>query len=197
MIFVLLPLTGAIIGWITNIMAIRMLFRPREPLRLWPLPIVMQGLVPRRRTELAENVADIVAEQLFSVDELTKRLDVPQLQFEVEKLVKNAVEDWCSQKMTLLPSGIRNYCSNMLRDVIAAEVAGQFPSIAQAVFTHMREQVDVRAVVMEKINGLDLAEIEELVKQVAKKELSQIEWLGALLGLIIGLLQAFILWWLA
>ena len=65
MTFIFLPLTGALIGWITNLLAIRLLFHPRRPLRLWPLPFKIQGLLPKRREELAENIADIVSEQLF------------------------------------------------------------------------------------------------------------------------------------
>ncbi|HHX75269.1 MAG TPA: DUF445 family protein [Firmicutes bacterium] len=188
--FVLLPLTGALIGWITNVLAIRLLFRPRFPLRLWPLPFTLQGVIPRRREELAANVADIVAEQLFSVDELTERLDLPRLQAEVEQTVKEAVRQWCAAKLTFLPGGLRHYFSDVLRDVAAAEVARQFPAMARSFFVQMRAQVDIRTVVREKINAFDLEEVEVLVKQVARRELAQIEWLGAVFGFLIGVFQA-------
>lgn len=190
MLFILLPVTGAIIGWMTNVIAIRLLFRPLEPVRLWPLSVSFQGLIPRRREEIAANVGEVVAEQLFSVDELTERLDMPVLQKEVERKVRIAVERWCSRKMGMFPATVRDYCSGVLRDLVAAEVARQFPAIAGGVFSHMREQVDVRAVVADKINALPLDDVEALVLSVARRELKQIEWLGALLGFVIGLLQA-------
>ena len=90
MIFVFLPITGAIIGWITNVLAIRLLFRPLNVVKLGPF--TLQGLIPKRRGEIANNVGDVVAQQLFSVDELTSRLDMPVLQKEVEQVVKKAVD---------------------------------------------------------------------------------------------------------
>jgi uncharacterized membrane protein YheB (UPF0754 family) len=194
MIFVLLPLTGAIIGWITNVLAIRFLFRPLQPLQLGPFRF--QGLIPKRRGEIADTVGDVVAEQLFSLEELTGRLDMPVLQQEVERAVRRAVDGWCAEKMTLLPQGVRQMVNNMLRDMVAAEVARQFPQLAGHFFTRMREQVDVRRIVADKINGLSLAEVEGLVLALSRRELRQIEFLGAVLGLLIGVIQALLVWWL-
>ena len=196
MIFVLLPLTGAIIGWITNVLAIRLLFRPLYPVRFGPLRIVLQGLIPKRRPQIAETVGEVVAAQLFSVDELAAQVDMPSLQLEVERMVKAAVERWCGEKMNLFPGPVRQYCSHVLRDMVAAEVARQFPQMTNVLFSRMREQVDVQAIVTEKINELSLNEVEDLVLTVARRELKQIEWLGACLGFVIGLLQALLVSWL-
>lgn len=195
MIFVLLPLTGAVIGWITNVLAIRLLFRPLHPVRLGPL--VFQGLIPKRREQIAINVGDVVARQLFSVDELAARLDMPVMQQEVERVVREAVECWCEEKMMMLPGAVRQMFSNKLRDMVAAEVARHLPQMSELFFTRMGEQVDIRTVVADKINALPLNEVEGLVLTVASRELKQIELLGALLGLAIGLLQAVLVYWLA
>jgi uncharacterized membrane protein YheB (UPF0754 family) len=85
---------------------------------------------------------------------------------------------------------LRQYCSNYLRDTVAAEVAAHFPAIVGGLLDRMQTQVDVRQVVAEKINALPLSEVERLVLAVARRELKQIEWLGAVLGFFIGLLQA-------
>ncbi|NLZ93087.1 MAG: DUF445 family protein [Firmicutes bacterium] len=193
MSIILLPLTGAVIGWITNVLAIRLLFRPQKPLRLWPIPINVQGLIPRRRTELAVSIGEIVAQELFNVDELINRLNLPELQKEMENLVKRTVEEWCNNKMSRFPVSIRTYCSSRLRDWVAEEVAKQFPIMAEGVFSHMQQQVDVSAVVAEKVNALSLSEVEELILRVSRRELKQIEWLGAVLGFIIGLLQLLVI----
>jgi len=182
------PVIGAFIGWITNLIAIRLLFRPLEPLKIGPL--TFQGLIPKRREQIAAAVGQVVADKLFSVSELTDRLDLPALQQDADRAVRKVVEEWCRAKMGLLPEALRQYCSNYLRDTVAAEVASRFPAIAGSILSHMQAQVDVRQVVAEKINGLPLPEVERLVVAVARRELKQIERLGAVLGFIIGLLQA-------
>ncbi|MCL5981800.1 MAG: DUF445 family protein [Firmicutes bacterium] len=193
MIFLFLPLIGAFIGLITNMMAIRLLFRPLEPFKLVPL-VTFQGLIPKRREQIADAVGQVVAGQLFSVSELTAQLNISELQREADRAVRKAVEEWCQGKMGLLPEGLRQYFSNYLRDTVAAEVAARFPAIAGIMLTRMQEQVDVRQIVSDKIKALPLAEVEGLVMVVARRELRQIEWLGAVLGFVIGLLQALLVY---
>jgi uncharacterized membrane protein YheB (UPF0754 family) len=188
MIYVFIPIVGAFIGWITNMIAIRLLFRPLEPLKVGPL--TFQGLIPKRRGQIAVAVGQVVADKLFSMSELNARLDFPALQKDADRAVRKVVEEWCRGKMGLLPEGLRQYCSNYLRDTVAAEVAAHFPAIVGGLLDRMQTQVDVRQVVAEKINALPLSEVERLVLAVARRELKQIEWLGAVLGFFIGLLQA-------
>ncbi|MDW7652201.1 MAG: DUF445 family protein [Bacillota bacterium] len=195
MVFVLLPLIGAGIGWITNVLAIKLLFRPLHPVRIGPFSV--QGLIPKRRDQIAANVGDVVAERLFSVDELASRLDGPALQREVELIVKNAVDNWCNKKMVMLPGSVRQYCNNALRDLIATEVARQFPKMTEMFFTRIRDQVDVKVIVADKIIALSLTDVEGLVLDVARRELKQIEVLGAVLGFIVGLFQALLVYFMA
>ena len=194
MIFVLLPLTGAVIGWVTNVLAIRLLFRPLQPFRLGPL--TFQGLIPKRRGQIAYTVGDVVAEQLFSVDELAEQLDMPAIRRKMEWLVCIAVDRWCVEKIGMLPKSVRQTLSQRLSDLVTAEVVHQFPQMVELLITHMREQVDVRVIVERKINALPLLEVERLVLSVARSELKQIELLGAVLGFLIGLLQALLVFWL-
>lgn len=196
MVFILLPIIGALIGWITNYIAIRLLFRPLEPMRLWPFPITFQGLIPKRKGQIADTVGQIVAERLFSVEELTAQLDMPKLQAEAGKTAREAVGRWCDQKMGLLPGSLRDYCSSYLRDAVAAEVAKEFPKMTETFFLRMREQVDVQGIVADKLNALSLDDMEEVVLTVARRELKQIEWLGGVLGFMIGLVQALIAYFL-
>ncbi len=70
--------------------------------------------------------------------------------------------------------------SSRLLDV----VAGRMPDIVEA--------LDIRSMVAERIDSLDMAEVERLVLQVAQKELAWITWLGGLLGAIIGLVQSLV-----
>lgn len=54
-------------------------------------------------------------------------------------------------------------------------------------------EIDIAGVVEEKINGMDVHEFEKLVLSVMKKELNAIVNLGALIGLVIGLINLLVL----
>ncbi|NPV27094.1 MAG: DUF445 family protein [Firmicutes bacterium] len=52
--YIAIPLISALIGWLTNVIAIRLLFRPVEPIKLPLLNYELQGLIPRRQAEIAK-----------------------------------------------------------------------------------------------------------------------------------------------
>ena len=68
----LLPLIAAVIGWGTNYLAVRMLFHPREEMRILGLRI--QGVFPKRQQALAEKLGQLVARELFSMEDVRRHL---------------------------------------------------------------------------------------------------------------------------
>lgn len=69
------PLIGAFIGYLTNRIAIRMLFRPLKKWTIGPLRIPMTpGVIPSKRHEFAENIGTMVGEHLLTDEELTSAL---------------------------------------------------------------------------------------------------------------------------
>jgi uncharacterized membrane-anchored protein YjiN (DUF445 family) len=68
---VLPPLVGGVIGYITNDLAIRMLFRPFKPVVLgrFRLPLT-PGIVPRHQAELAVALGAEVERRFFNADDL-------------------------------------------------------------------------------------------------------------------------------
>ncbi len=74
-IYVLPPLLGAGIGYLTNALAIRMLFRPLTEKRVFGIKIPLTpGIIPKYRYQLAENIGDMVSRELLSHDLLLKHL---------------------------------------------------------------------------------------------------------------------------
>lgn len=66
---------GAFIGAMTNFIAIRMLFRPHQPIFIgkWQLPFT-PGLIPKRRDEIAHQLGNIVVDHLLTANGLTKKI---------------------------------------------------------------------------------------------------------------------------
>ena len=77
--WILPPLLGALIGYVTNRIAIKMLFRPLNPKRLFGVHIPLTpGVIPRNRYDLARTIARMVSEQLLSPQALKEQLDTPE-----------------------------------------------------------------------------------------------------------------------
>lgn len=75
MIFKILlpPILGGIIGYITNAIAIKMLFHPRKPIYIgkWRLPLT-PGLIPKEKHRVAQSIGKVISEQLLDCDTLQK-----------------------------------------------------------------------------------------------------------------------------
>ncbi len=70
------PLLGALIGYVTNYIAIRMLFRPLRPWRVFGLRLPLTpGIIPAKRGELAEKMGDMVGSHLLTSEDVGRALE--------------------------------------------------------------------------------------------------------------------------
>ena len=59
---------SGLIGYVTNVLAIKSLFRPIRPVKVGPFSI--QGLIPKRRFDVAQSIGSMVASELLIQDDL-------------------------------------------------------------------------------------------------------------------------------
>lgn len=82
------PLLGAMIGYVTNYIAIRMLFRPLRAWRIFGLRVPLTpGIIPSRRQELAQRIGDMVGSHLVTAEEVAGALQKPGFQGELRQAV--------------------------------------------------------------------------------------------------------------
>jgi uncharacterized membrane protein YheB (UPF0754 family) len=128
-IFIILPIIGALIGWITNYIAIKMLFHPRKKI------LGFQGIIPKRKKILSEKISQASLSFLPSkIDKLTK---IPYLGEKIQNYIKKEIKT--------------------------------------------------------NVNKIEDKELEKIIYNISKKELRFIQILGAILGTLIGIIQALIL----
>lgn len=73
--YLLGPLTGGIIGYFTNWLAIKMMFRPHQPKYIFRMKVPFTpGLIPKERGRLAEAVGNSISENLMNKEVLEKNL---------------------------------------------------------------------------------------------------------------------------
>ncbi|MCL2210675.1 MAG: DUF445 family protein [Treponema sp.] len=75
LLFVVPPIAGAIIAYITNVIAIRMLFRPLKEIRVFGMRVPFTpGVLPRQREKLAQSIGAMVERELITAEVLRNRL---------------------------------------------------------------------------------------------------------------------------
>lgn len=188
----LLATIGGLIGWITNILAIKLLFRPINPIKIPLLNIEILGLIPKRKKEIAENIGQVVATELLSMDDLInealKEDDKDQFINHITLKLKGVL----NEKLNFIPAPFRMMAQPYIEKIFDEEVVHIIEDLSDDAILKLKEKINIEEIVKEKVNNLDLQELEEIIISIAKKELKHIEILGLILGLIIGLIQGLI-----
>ncbi|HBG0719391.1 DUF445 family protein [Clostridioides difficile] len=188
----ILAVIGGFIGYVTNVVAIRLIFRPIEPIKIPILNIEIVGLIPKRRTEIAANVGEIIQEEFLSMDEILANIITDEDKEEVVRYIKARVKIIIHEKVSFIPSGIKNMIQDYLGEIIESEVKQSIDELSKNIINKANERIDIQKMVEDKINELDLYELEEIIIRIAKKELKHIEFLGLVLGFLIGIAQGLI-----
>ena len=67
------PIVGAVIGYITNWLAVKMMFHPYKPWRIGKMTLPFTpGIIPKRKPALAKAIGGAVSKYLFTGDDLRK-----------------------------------------------------------------------------------------------------------------------------
>lgn len=159
----IMGIIGALIGWLTNKIAILSLFRPTKSVKI-PLIGQWQGILPKRKEVIATEIGKLVEKELINVDDLINSESSNTSQS------SNSLGDVFKSKFSI-------FDSLKLRPVIIKSIL---------------KDINVSDIVEKKINEMDIMELEVLIKGVMKSELKHIEILGGVVGLVIGLLQGVI-----
>ena len=191
--FILPPLIGAAIGWFTNFVAIKLLFRPHAPVSL--LGFSIQGLIPKRRSQIARSMADTIESELLSSKDFASILDSVDWKGEVEHAIEEVVEDrLSSERISKVPiiGFVTDNIKTQIKHLITKEILTQIEKKKAGFKEKLQNSIDVRGVVTERIDNLDLMKFEGLLQKFVSKELRHLELLGALMGFIIGSIQSVI-----
>ncbi len=93
-VWIMPPLVGAIIGYFTNWLAIKMLFRPLKPIYLGKLKLPFTpGILPRERLRLADSVGETVSRELLTPEVFRTRLVEPALKTKIEESVYVIIDE--------------------------------------------------------------------------------------------------------
>lgn len=134
--FLIASLVGAIIGYITNWLAIKMLFRPHEEKRIFGVKLPFTpGLIPKERSRIAKSVGETVGTHLLTKEDVINALSSPKMNEQIKNWVEKKVVEIKDSNKTLKENikifigddyegfnkSINNYTSNMILSSLKEE----------------------------------------------------------------------------
>lgn len=183
---------GAVIGWITNVVAIRLLFRPYRPYRLPLVGWAFQGLIPKRKKDIAAALGLVISSQLITGEDVARSLGREEIREKIASKVRTYVQERVVDRLPfLIPQSLQTALAEYAGNTLYQEVMNFLEK--PQVFLQESElediKTEIRRIVEEKILSFDMKRLEEITYALARTELRHIELLGGVLGLLIGLAQ--------
>ena len=192
-LLVMILISGAI-GWITNWVAIKMLFRPHKEINFGLFKI--QGLIPKRRAEIGSGIANIIQNELISVKDVISNIDRVEFSKRLNDLIDDVLDKnlkkKVKEKFPLLQMFFSDKVAKDVGNTIKDIVMENQEKIFEIFSNYAEENIDFEVIISDKISNFSLDKLEEIITLLAKKELKHIEVIGAVLGVLIGAIQYFI-----
>lgn len=187
----LLPIIAAFTGWITNKIAIKLLFHPRLPVRFMGMTI--QGVFPKRQQQFAEKLGKLVSRELLSFDDIKQKIARPENVNKIMPLVEKHIDHFLQvklgEKMPIVRAFVGESTLNQMKSILMEELEALFPALMEDYMHQVKTDLDLEQIVTRKIAAFSTDKLEEILMQIMSKEFVFIEVIGAVLGFIIGLIQ--------
>lgn len=190
-LYLSMPVIAAIIGYVTKIAAIRMMFQPLEFIGIKPW-LGWQGVIPRKAEKMASIAVDVITSRLITVQEIFARLDPEQIALQIEKPMLGAVEQITREVLAQHRPGMWELMPNFVRDRMMRRVQAEAPQVVAEVMKDLRNNIsqvfDLKHMVITALLQ-DKHLLNRVFSEVGRKEFKFFGYSGLVFGFIIGLLQ--------
>jgi uncharacterized membrane protein YheB (UPF0754 family) len=186
-----LPVGGVVIGYVTNWVALWMIFEPVEPRKIGPFKI--HGLFIRRQPEVSDVYAGIIAEDIVTLrnmgDELLTGPQSDRTRWMIESRLRPAIDRSVgpARQAVRIAVGTRQY--DAIRESLASEAVEYTMTPLGDRDFNRQQSAQVRKLIAARMRELPPADFSELLRSAMRED----EWLlllhGAVLGFVAGLIH--------
>lgn len=192
---VVIVLIGGMIGWMTNKIAIKMLFRPVNPKKI--LFFTFQGVFPKRKDVMAEKLAVTIESELLSKENLMNSMFGPNSQADIKaqltEILLGAIKGKIPPMAKML---LGENIEETIKDYLLKHQDELFDQLMDVIKEKGMSSVNVKQLIQTRIDELDFVEFEEIIFGLMKKELKHVEIIGLFLGAMIGVIQYLVTYFL-
>ena len=187
-------LLSAFTGWVTTWVAIKMLFHPRNPIKI--LGLTVQGIFPKNQRLIAQKLGQVVSKELLSFNEIEAKIINPdnlqKLRPDIEAHIDNFLRNKLKDVFPMLSMLIGDKTINQLKDALLLELESLFPILMKNYMNKLEQDLDLEKIVTEKVANFSSDKLEDILNQITKKEFKFLEIIGGVFGLLIGLAEVLV-----
>jgi len=190
-----LPVAGFLVGWLTNWVALKIIFRPLDKREF--LGCAMQGLFIQRQQEVSETFARVIMTEILNVKAIWDGILFGPLSYNFYAILRaNTLVFIDTQFADIAPLAVAAMGAKkfaQMKEDVVKEVAHAMPLIISNSYEYTEKAMDMEATVRQKMQELTPAEFEGVLHPAFEEDEIELIALGGVLGLAVGFLQLFTL----
>lgn len=188
----IMPAFGFAVGFISDYIALNMLFRPTHPRKFLGL-FPFQGLLHAQREQITRNYAHILAEDLFSpevmFDALIKGPGADKLFALVGREIEAAIDKQTGVAAPIVVLAIGTTRYRALKDRVVDLTLERLPDTLSEAQNYAVRVIDLENTIVDKMSELSNEEYESILRPVFKDDEPLMIAVGAVLGGVVGEIQ--------
>lgn len=190
-----LPVAGFLVGWVTNWLALKVIFQPIEPIHICGFEL--QGIFLKRQKEVSEVFARVVCVEILHVKAMWTAIFQGRLSKNFFAMLRahtlvftgKLVEE--IEPLAIAAMGAEKFLQ--MKEDIAQKVIEKIPTVIDASYEYTQEALGMETTIREKMGELPPSEFEGVLHPAFEEDEIQLIALGGVLGALVGVLQIFTL----
>ncbi|GJM28306.1 MAG: hypothetical protein DHS20C17_09410 [Cyclobacteriaceae bacterium] len=201
-IYLIIPVTSGLVGWLTNVLALRMTFYPLEFKGIPPY-LGWQGIIPAKAGVMAGKAVDLITKNLVKIEDQFQQIEIHRLieimSPELERVSKKIIEEVMNAQAPALWERLPVKVRNHLHQRVIEELPVTVEALMREINNNIGELFDLRTMVVDTLIA-DKGLLNKIFIKCGASEFKFIERSGAYFGFLFGLIQMFIWnyfqpWW--
>ena len=191
-IYLSMPFIASAIGYVTKLVAIRMMFEPIEFLGIKPW-FGWQGIVPRKAAIMASIACDTMTSNLLRPQDVFGRLDPDQVAKEIEKPMLAVVDEITREVAAHYSPGLWESAPEAVKQLLIRRIQAESPQLVRQMMVEIQNDIDNVFDLKDMVISALLRDkrlLNRIFQESGKAEFRFIAHSGIYFGFIIGCVQA-------
>lgn len=190
-----LPLSGVIVGYLTNWIAIKVIFNPVEPVRIGPF--TLHGLFMRRQPEVAQVYARVISDDIVTLANIGTELLHGTRSDRTRHLIEDALRPAVDESLGIARGAVRVAIGTREYDNIRTRLATEAVDSTMAPLTdpvfNRQQSERVRELLARRLEQLNAPEFAEMLRSAMEEDEWLLIFIGSVLGFVAGWIQLLVL----
>ncbi|CRK61167.1 hypothetical protein [Alloactinosynnema sp. L-07] len=190
-----MPIFGGLTGWLTDWLALKMIFFPRQERKF--LGVGWQGMFQKRRMEVARDYGDLIAKEILTVHNVLEAIltgpKSDRLYAMIQREVQRSIDSQISvvKPFVVAAVGPRRY--QEMKHAAARKAIERMPDTVRHVEAYATDALDIRNTIIKQIQQLTPLQYEGLLRPAFKQDEWKLIAVGAIIGFLVGELQVLLI----